>query len=126
MSENNDIATKIVDKIVNDLGDRRGLSNEWDCIDKDVRKEIIQTWTKIVEDNLNQPQTSQREYDTDITKQSYGDLYTVDEWKISVENGWIMDDDGSGYWVKDGLECRDCDVFYSEPKDATHVMWYNK
>lgn len=90
------------------------------------RRDELDELKALLHDYTVNSTNSTRAYTKDITKQKYGDLYTVDEWKESVENGWIMDDDGSGYWVKDGLECRDCDVFYSEPKDATHVMWYNK
>lgn len=34
------IARLIVSEIVSDLSDRRGLDNEWDAIDSDVKKEI--------------------------------------------------------------------------------------
>jgi hypothetical protein len=40
-------------------------------------------------------------------------------------DGCICDDDGFGYWVKDGLKSFD-DVFSTEQLDATHVVWYNK
>ena len=66
-----------------------------------------------------------RKYDKAITKQTYGDLMTVEEWNQAVDEGWFITTDGSGYWVKDGKECDD-EVFSSEPLDATHVMWYNK
>lgn len=62
---------------------------------------------------------------------SYGDLMTIEEWNRYINDGYINDDDGSGYWVKDGMCCNvwdgfDGDVFYGEPKDATHVVWFNK
>ena len=35
-------------KLLDDLTDRRGLSNAWDEIDFDIQCEIIKTWEKIV------------------------------------------------------------------------------
>lgn len=55
----------------------------------------------------------------------FADVMTVQEWQEAVEGGWFNNDDGSGYWVKDGKSCRD-EVFSSLPLDATHVAWYNK
>lgn len=34
--------------LINDLSDRRGLSQEWDEIDGDIQDEIIEKWLKIV------------------------------------------------------------------------------
>ena len=48
MKNKEKIAKKIVDKLVADFTDRRGLRQEWDQIDEDIKKEIIDTWTKIV------------------------------------------------------------------------------
>jgi hypothetical protein len=42
-------ARKIVKKIIADLTDRRGLRQEWEGIDDDIQKEIIEKWTDIVE-----------------------------------------------------------------------------
>ena len=59
----------------------------------------------------------------------YGDLYTVEEWKEALQDGSFISEDGSGYWVKNGLMCRDWneEVFAAtRPLDATHVMWFNK
>jgi hypothetical protein len=39
---------EIVDAIIEDLTDRRGLKNEWWSIDKDIQDEIRQTWIDIV------------------------------------------------------------------------------
>ena len=61
-----------------------------------------------------------------------GDLLTVKEYLEMVASHAIMDDDGSAWPVKDGMEARgfDCLVYPSQPEtlpvDATHVMWYNK
>lgn len=43
-------ARKIVKAIINDLTNRRGLRHEWDQIDDDIRREIVNTWTDIVEE----------------------------------------------------------------------------
>ena len=42
------LETLIVRKLLDDLTDRRGLKHEWHSIDKEVQKEIIRTWIKIV------------------------------------------------------------------------------
>lgn len=42
-------AIEIVDAIIHDLRDRRGLKHEWYAIDEDVRDEIRNKWLKIVE-----------------------------------------------------------------------------
>ena len=64
-----------------------------------------------------------RTYDQPLP--DYGDLMTAEEFTACVDSGSFIPDDGTGYWVKDGLESRD-EVFASEVEDATHVMWYNK
>jgi hypothetical protein len=45
----NQCASKIVEQIVADLSDRRGLRHEWDQIDDDIQAEIISQWTAIAE-----------------------------------------------------------------------------
>lgn len=39
---------KVVEKIINDLKSRNGLSDIWDSFDKMIKSEIIQTWKKII------------------------------------------------------------------------------
>jgi len=56
---------------------------------------------------------------------SYGDLMTIEDWNDAINEGYIIDSDGIGYWVKDGMRSRD-EVFSTAQKDATHVAWYNK
>lgn len=55
------------------------------------------------------------------------DIHTVDEWKEIVEKGYYgnLDENGSGYWVKDGM-ISDDEVCSTPQLDATHVVWYNK
>lgn len=53
------------------------------------------------------------------------DVMTIEEWRDAVNDGCFCNYDGNGYWVKDGMACRD-EVFNSKPLDATHVVWYNK
>jgi hypothetical protein len=43
-----DWADKAVDKIIYDLSDRRGLRQEWDQIDDEIKCEIKAIWTKII------------------------------------------------------------------------------
>lgn len=52
MSHPSDCAVQIVAEIVADMSDRRGLRQQWDHIDDDVRLEIIGTWERIVRDHL--------------------------------------------------------------------------
>lgn len=59
------------------------------------------------------------------TPPKYADIMTIEEWKEAVKDGYIMNDDGCGYWCKDGKESND-EVFATFQFDATHVAWYNK
>jgi len=43
-------ARRIVDEIVADLTDRRGLRQEWDQIDDDVKAKIVNKWLNIAEE----------------------------------------------------------------------------
>ena len=65
----------------------------------------------------------ERDYDTVLDKED--DVMTVEDWLNAVKDGCFHNEDGCGYWVKDGLGCDD-EVFNSTPLDATHVVWYNK
>ena len=46
------LATEIVDSIVDDLLDRTGLAGEWEEIDWDVQEEIKEVWREIVVEKL--------------------------------------------------------------------------
>jgi hypothetical protein len=48
-----DVAARIVKEIVADLTDRRGLRQEWDAIDSDIKREILVTWRRIVREELS-------------------------------------------------------------------------
>lgn len=43
-----DRAKKIVDAIIDDLSDRKGIKHEWNMIDDDVKAEIRQCWADII------------------------------------------------------------------------------
>lgn len=86
---------------------------------EDENKELINDVNQVL--GIENP--NNRVYDRELP--NYGDLMTIEEWKDAVEEGYIMDDDGSGNWVKDGMMSR-FDPFSSEQEDATHVMWFNK
>lgn len=45
-------ARKIVNEILIDLTDRKGLKHEWFAIDEDIQQEIIAKWVGIVKENL--------------------------------------------------------------------------
>lgn len=42
------VEQRIVDAIIFDLSDRRGLSGEWDGIDDDIRRQIKKKWCEII------------------------------------------------------------------------------
>lgn len=65
----------------------------------------------------------EREYTEEVYE--FADVFTVGEWESAVDDGYFINDDGSGYWVKDGKSSSD-EVFSTPPLDATHVAWYNK
>lgn len=43
-------ATRVVERIVEDLMGRAGLGNVWDEIDEEMQQEIEKSWAKIVEE----------------------------------------------------------------------------
>ena len=42
--------TEIVDAIIKDLSNRKGLGDEWAAIDDDIRSEIRAEWIDLVEE----------------------------------------------------------------------------
>ena len=58
------------------------------------------------------------------------DVYTVEEFRARVKDGSFIDYDGIGKPVKDGLADIETWVKPSKlediPKDATHIVWYNR
>ena len=75
--------------------------------------------------NISAISGSADRYTEKLDKDWDDDIYTIEEWKDAVNDEWITNDDGTGYWVKDGLKSRD-EVFSTPQLDATHVVWYNK
>jgi len=47
---NKEHARAAVDMIIKDLCNRRGLRQEWECIDDDIVDEIKQVWVKCITD----------------------------------------------------------------------------
>lgn len=61
----------------------------------------------------------------------YGDLMTIQDFIENCEYRCLMDCDGYGYPVKDNMMSRELRIYPSTdrdlfPKDATHIMWFNK
>lgn len=60
----------------------------------------------------------------------YGDIMTVDEFKSSVIDGSFIDYDGHGHPAREGKMEGDLMIYPSIvndiPKDATHIVWFNK
>jgi hypothetical protein len=71
-------------------------------------------------------------YSTSYTEEvpDYGDVMTVENFIKCCEIGGFIDSDGEGFPIKDGKVAHDCFVKPSRrallPKDATHVIWFNK
>ena len=55
-----EIADKIVQAFEEDFAGRRGLRQEWEQIDEDVKKEIRETWRRLVFRQLLKVNTSGR------------------------------------------------------------------
>lgn len=60
-----------------------------------------------------------------IMRKRRADWYTLSQFEQAVEYGSITDEDGFGYWTKEGKYSED-DVFDTEPEDADGVIWFNK
>ena len=58
------------------------------------------------------------------------DVYTITEFRELVETGMFIDYDGDGHPVKNKMCDPDIIVKPSRvediPKDATHIVWYNR
>jgi len=58
------------------------------------------------------------------------DVYTVEEFLAHVQGGSFIDYDGHGRPVKDGMADENIVIKPSRvheiPKDATHVVWFNR
>lgn len=63
-----------------------------------------------------------RTYNQSIEEEEYLVVYTLEKWEKTSHNSF----DGTGYWAKDGFYQEEDRVFYSDPEDATHVVWFNK
>lgn len=57
-----------------------------------------------------------RNYETPLEEDWDDEVYTVEEWEEQVNNGWIWNDCGVGYWVKEGMKSKD-EVF------STDILW---
>lgn len=93
-------ASKAMQQIENDLRGRRGLKNEWDSVDEDVRDEIRDTWTGIVieaasEDDIGSMESRvdpQDEVETDRFLAALGTAYREEiARKIATECSEQMD-----------------------------------
>ena len=56
--------------------------------------------------------------------------YDIADFKLQVEFGYLIDDDGIGYAVIDNQERREITILPSKikeiPLEVTHINWYNK
>lgn len=90
------------------------------CMDDEKWKKTIAEMAAELE---RRKENAERIYDVIVDADD--DVMTVKDWLNAVDDGCFSNNDGCGYWVKDGLACGD-EVFSSAPLDATHVVWYNK
>jgi hypothetical protein len=58
------------------------------------------------------------------------DVYTIEEFKALCDNNMFIDYDGYGYPVKDSMADSSIIIIPSDlrniPKDATHIVWFNR
>jgi hypothetical protein len=53
-----DVCDEVVDAILNDLTDRKGLRHVWEDIDEDTQNEIKETWAAIIRSRFSFPAPS--------------------------------------------------------------------
>lgn len=53
-------SARIVDAIIKDFSDRRGFRQNWEAIDKPIRKEIRETWVGLAEAAVSDAQATAR------------------------------------------------------------------
>lgn len=77
--------------------------------------------------DLLKPNEPIKSIDEVKNEMKYGDVYTAEEFKEMIDDGYIIDDDGCGY-IHNGIEKTELDVFeyYSELDKFPYVCWYNK
>jgi len=60
----------------------------------------------------------------------YGDLMAIEDFREACKGGAFIDYDGYGHPVKGDKMMRSVAVLPSKleeiPKDATHIMWFNR
>ena len=49
---NDEKINEIIEEIIEDISDRRGLKNEWNGIDKDIQDEIKEVWFNIIKEKI--------------------------------------------------------------------------
>ena len=104
------------------LDEKRKIARSWiNDMDEDALDSILEEFCGI---ERPKPEVTTR-YHIKLSKEEIKYLVTVEGFLEDVENGSIMDEDGCGYWVKDGKRSNS-DVFSTDQEDATHVIWYNK
>lgn len=54
----------------------------------------------------------------------YAEMIPVEEWEAGESVGLYQIADGSGYWVRNGMQSNDS-VHTTDKEDATHVAWYS-
>ena len=69
-----------------------------------------------------------RDYETPVPRYAY--LVTVDQFYRDVRHGYMIDYDGYGYPVFNGMMDQNVEIRPSRvhdiPPEATHVAWFNR
>ncbi len=79
------LAKTIVDAIVNNLTDRKGLRHEWDNIDADVELEIRDEWAEIVDASI----ASLMNPGDAAIEAAYDAVSIDDRWHIEHQDDWL-------------------------------------
>ncbi len=80
------IAINIIEKIIHDLTDRRGLQGEWYNIDEDIQKEIIETWQNIASDEIIKSQNIKINRDEQLKELKIWKEQKIEQAVKAIEN----------------------------------------
>jgi hypothetical protein len=85
---------------------------------------LVQTWCEWAFDKLQLLAFEEERNPKLEPIPSYGDLMTLEEFRASEDNGYLLSSDGDGYYATEKGMSR---IRTSEPEPswATHVMWFN-
>jgi hypothetical protein len=89
-------------------------------------RERIESSSKLIENNKDHNKEKREKIKIINGEPDCGDLYTMEEFKKMVDDGFINDNDGIGRYADGKYEYHDIYTVYNLDESYTHVMWYNK